>query len=1269
MSIRSWCTRGMPLLIVAASGLTWLGPFPTGVPAAAALPVESGDLRLWYDEPAPDNDGGWIDRSIPMGNGALGVNLFGGVARERLQLTENSLQDYDGDSVGGLNNFAEVYLDFPHTSPSDYTRDLVLDDGIAHVSYSNGGVGYQREVFASHDAGVVAVKLSASKPGALSFTLRPEVPYLRDSHAGDSNRGKTGTVTADGDTITMTGAMEYYDVHYEGQFRVIPTGGTMTAANPSGKGEIAVAGADSAIVLIAGGTNYQMVPQVFSEPDRLKKLAGLPLPHDKISAAITNATEKGYSALRTEHLRYYQRLYDRVRLDLGGAEPTIPTDEVIDAARAGKVDPYLEELAFQFGRYLLISGSREGSLPLNLQGLWNVYEDPPWRSGYWHNVNLQMNYWPAFQTNLPETFRPYVEYNAAYLPVQQNYATEVIRQYQPSHLDPGGDNGWAMGNSNWPYKRATRPGHSGFGTGPWTAALFWDYYDYTRDKELLRDVVYPVLEGQSNFLSRFVSEIDGKLLAKPSQSPENSGPQTAGTTFDQQQIYENHRNTLAAAKILGISTRTNPRLATYRDQLAKLDPIVVGTSGQIKEYREETSYGSVGDPKHRHISQLLGLYPGQLVNSSTRAWLDAAKVSLDGRGAVGGTGWAQAERIATWARAQDGTKAYSFFTYWLKHHAMHNLWNNHRDSHTNQLFQVDGNFGVTAGVSEMLLQSHDGAVAPLAAIPAEWRAGSYSGLLARGGFEVSAAWADSRATRFDVTSRAGGKLDLRYPGLKGAVVKNSRGRTVHYHTGRSADEISLPTKKGETYTVTSIPGVSTVAAPSGLKVDADSGDKVKLTWTPSASNSSRYNVYRAVGNEPTYRLLGASLKETAFIDDTAGLARAAQVTYRVAAVAPGGRVMEDTAPTVVRHQPSSPGRVLHVNDDMVAYTGGDGTREDTPAAGGRYRVGFDWQDGNLTEIRLTADRKGTAVLRNEVFTRPVRVYDPNGRNVTVHRWKDTLRIPMRASGSYRIVPQVVVTASDPTGPIMPGASAPVTVTVHAQDVTNIPGTELTAKAPEGWEISPVTQQAPPVAAKSKADVTFQVKAARDAKTGTHSVTVVVAASGWTVSVPATIAVEVPNYATSGEPSQSSTLGDAGADRAIDGDTNGSYSGGSVSHTAQSPVSAMNQPWWQVDLGAVKDIGAVNVWNRTDSCCVQRLSDFYVLIAKEPFGNDDLATLLQRGDVTAQRFTTTAPNMVPRLTTATFTGDARYVRVQLASNGVPLHLAEVEVYPPVPSGGR
>ncbi|HEX6353283.1 discoidin domain-containing protein [Actinophytocola sp.] len=261
-----------------------------------------------------------------------------------------------------------------------------------------------------------------------------------------------------------------------------------------------------------------------------------------------------------------------------------------------------------------------------------------------------------------------------------------------------------------------------------------------------------------------------------------------------------------------------------------------------------------------------------------------------------------------------------------------------------------------------------------------------------------------------------------------------------------------------------------------------------------------------------------------------------------------------------------------------------------------------------------------------MFTRPARVYDTNGRNVTAQRSKDTLKFPVCPGGSYRIVPQVVVTASAPAGTVLPGASVPVTVTVQARDVTDIPGTELTVKAPEGWEISPATQQVAPVVAQSKADVTFDAKAPANAKNGTYDVTASVTARGWTVSVPVTIAVEVPDYAASGEATQSSTLGDAGADRAIDGDTNGAYSAGSVSHTAQSPESAMNQPRWQVDLEAVKEIDTVNVWNRTDSRCVQRLSDFYVLVSEQPFGNDDLATLLQRGDVTAQRFT--APGTVP-----------------------------------------
>jgi alpha-L-fucosidase 2 len=267
-------------------------------------------------------------------------------------------------------------------------------------------------------------------------------------------------------------------------------------------------------------------------------------------------------------------------------------------------------------------------------------------------------------------------------------------------------------------------------------------------------------------------------------------------------IYENYRDTIEAARVLGIH---DPLIPVLETQLPRLDPILIGDSGQIKEYREETTYGSIGEPHHRHLSQLLGLYPGQLINSTTPAWLAAAKVSLEGRGLTAGTpGWAVAQRLATWARTGDGNQAYVCYHTWQSNHAMYNLWNNHRDSTTTKLFQVDGNFGVTAGVGEMLLQSHEEVVAPLAALPKAWPKGSYRGLLARGAFEVSANWSNGHADRFEILSRTGGPLKLRYPGIAGATVRTSSGKSVTFKRVDNAD-ISFDTKAGETYVLTAIP--------------------------------------------------------------------------------------------------------------------------------------------------------------------------------------------------------------------------------------------------------------------------------------------------------------------------------------------------------------------------------------------------------------------------------------------------------------------------------
>ena len=776
----------------------------SGPSATAAADRSETPLRLSYDHPAANSNDGWVSQSLPLGNGYMGVNLFGGVQQDRLQVTENSLVDAPTEKIGGLNNFAEVFLEFPHTAPSKYSRDLVLDSATAHVSYVDSGVSYQREYFASYPDKVFVIRLRASKAGTLGFTLRPTIPYLADfRHAKDDNRGKHGEVKADGNTITLAGTMDYYGIKFEGQFKVIPQGGTLIAANSDG-GSISVRGATSAVILIAIGTNYQVGnPQVFSATDRLEKLKGFPDPHKKVSDAIAAAAARSYDDLLARHEADYTQLYNRVNFSLDTPMPSITTDKLIDAVRSGESSDYLDELAFQFGRYLLISSSRSGALPPNLQGVWNVYQDPPWTAGYWHNVNQQMNYWLAFNTNLPELFDSYIDFYRAYLPAHQALAKQYLTEYHPSGLAADGDNGWALGNSMRPYERSGKASHSGFGTGPWTTMLFWDDYDFTRDKKLLREVVYPAMRGQANFSSRFVQDVGGKLLAKPSSSPENANSlQTVGATFDQQMIYENYRDTIEAARVLG--TR-DPLIPVLEAQLPRLDPILIGDSGQIKEYREETTYGSIGEPHHRHMSQLLGLYPGQLINSTTPAWFAAAKVSLEGRGLAAGTpGWAVAQRLATWARTGDGNQAYACYHIWQSNHAMYNLWNNHRDSTITKLFQVDGNFGVTAGVGEMLLQSHEEVVAPLAALPKAWPKGSYRGLLARGAFEVSANWSNGHADRLEILSRAGGPLKLHYPAIAGATVRTSSGNNVMFKRVDNAD-ISFDTQAGQRYVLTAIP--------------------------------------------------------------------------------------------------------------------------------------------------------------------------------------------------------------------------------------------------------------------------------------------------------------------------------------------------------------------------------------------------------------------------------------------------------------------------------
>lgn len=871
-------------------------------------------LRLYYDEPAPitgidnssrDTDTGFEEHSLPLGCGYMGVNVWGGTETESIYVTENSLANPYQKNAGntntsnrtGLNLLAKTWIDFGHKEEnvSDYSRDLILDDATAHVSYDYDGVTYTREYFTSYPDKVMVMKLDASEKGALSFTLRPEAPFLCDYYIepGDG-MGKTGKVEAsveEGEgTVVLSGTMEYYQINYEGQYRVLPQGGTMKAVTDGdGNGQIRVEGADSAVILLAVGTNYEMTPDTFLNPVE-KKLDPDSYPHEKVTGYLDEAEKYDYEQLRERHVEDYQTYYSRVDLNIGGKDEGKTTDQLLSEYKKGRYSPYLEELFFQYGRYLLIASSREGCLPANLQGIWNAYEDTPWSGGYWHNINVQMNYWPAFVTNMPELFKSYADFNEAFRKQAEGNADSYLAATGSKLKAPDGtgENGWAIGTGVYPYTAGapSAGGHSGPGTGAFTSMLFWDWYDFTRDEEILEEHTYPAVAGMAKFLSKSLIEQDGKYLISPSASPENANnKQTVGCAFDQQMTWENHNDLIKAAELLG--KEDDPIVQTAKEQIDRLDPVNVGYSGQVKEYREENYYGEFGEAQHRHISQLVGLYPGTSISHNTPAWLDAAKVSLEKRG-LGSTGWSIAHRLCAWARIGDGDVCYQEIQQLLKTKIMDNLWDTHPP------FQIDGNFGATAGIGEMLLQSHEGYIAPLAALPSAWADGSYEGLLARGNFVVDAEWSDGTATEFRITSQSGGTCTVDYPGLGEAEVKTTDGEAVSVKE-EGKDRISFETEKNQTYVISGIPVVKDPDAPSGLR--AESTDKgMALTWGESGDAVS-YRVYEAVNDAPDYTLVAEDIKDTEYLYESADMAEMKaedRVTMRVTAVDANGRESKGT---------------------------------------------------------------------------------------------------------------------------------------------------------------------------------------------------------------------------------------------------------------------------------------------------------------------------------------------------------------------------------------
>lgn len=727
-----------------------------------AINMKKTSLTLRYNKPAPDSDMGWEKYSLPLGCGVLGASVFGGVARERIQITENSLANpmrlKPAGTCMGLNNFAETYIEFPHRDVKKYTRKLSIDNAVATISYDCDVISYKREYFTSYPDKVLVMRFTASEKGRLNLKLCPEIPYIGDFclEPGDGC-GKSGEVKADGDTIVLSGMMEYYKIRYCGIYKVINNGGELISDNKS----ISVKNADSVVVLLAVGTNYHLIESVFLN-DIKEKLDENEDPFQNVKSIIDSALQMSYETLLKRHKDDYKALFGRVDLTLTEKEPNITTDKLLRLYKLGIHSKYLEQLYFQYGRYLLISSSRQGCLPANLQGIWNVHKSSPWSAGYWHNINVQMNYWPAFNTNLIELFEPYAAYNEAFRKLAQRKADEYLTEADIScRAENGtGENGWCLGTGAWPYniEWLNPNSHSGPGTGGFTAILFWEYFAFSQKRDILREHTYPALLGMAKFLSKVLVERDGRMLSYPSASPEQQKDgkyyHTIGCTFDQQMIYENAKDTVKSAELLGID---NDFIRELREQLTRLDPVQIGASGQVKEYREENKYGEIGERYHRHISHLVGLYPGTLITSETPEWLNAAKVTLKKRGDRS-TGRAMAHRLNLWARTGDGEHSYKIVRKLISGGTLPNLWDTHPP------FQIDGNFGGTAGIAEMLLQSHESAVSILPSLPTCWKSGSFKGLTARGGYVVSAEWKNMRIISAEIFSRTDNLCRVRLNG-------------------------------------------------------------------------------------------------------------------------------------------------------------------------------------------------------------------------------------------------------------------------------------------------------------------------------------------------------------------------------------------------------------------------------------------------------------------------------------------------------------------------